>query len=233
MVSAPVRREQVAYARGRAASRSRLACALLQVSRSTLALREPHGAAGDAPLIDRMKALALENNERIRLPAGSGPPGARGHRAQLGHELTGCGVRPGCSLPRRRPRRRVPTGQEPRPLATGRAERGLGLRLRVRSVRERGADEVLDGRGRREPGRPGDRGGGSHPSPRVIEVLSRLVGERGAPRYLRSDNGPEFVAAPCWIGSGARASRRRRSIPGSPGRTGRRRASTVGFATSA
>jgi putative transposase len=25
-------------------------------------------------------------------------------------------------------------------------------------------------------------------------VLSRLVSERGAPRYLRSDNGPEFVA---------------------------------------
>jgi putative transposase len=27
----------------------------------------------------------------------------------------------------------------------------------------------------------------------VIEVLSRLISERGAPRYLRSDNGPEFV----------------------------------------
>jgi putative transposase len=31
-------------------------------------------------------------------------------------------------------------------------------------------------------------------SPRVIAVLSRLVSERGAPRYLRSDNGPEFVS---------------------------------------
>jgi putative transposase len=31
-------------------------------------------------------------------------------------------------------------------------------------------------------------------SGRVIEVLSRLVSERGAPLYLRSDNGPEFVA---------------------------------------
>jgi hypothetical protein len=31
-------------------------------------------------------------------------------------------------------------------------------------------------------------------SPRVIEVLlSRLVSGRGAPRFLRSDNGPEFV----------------------------------------
>ena len=32
-------------------------------------------------------------------------------------------------------------------------------------------------------------------SGRVIEVLSRLVSLHGTPRYLRSDNGPEFVAA--------------------------------------
>jgi putative transposase len=31
-------------------------------------------------------------------------------------------------------------------------------------------------------------------SQRVIEVLSKLVSARGAPRYLRSDNGPEFVS---------------------------------------
>jgi putative transposase len=38
-------------------------------------------------------------------------------------------------------------------------------------------------------------------SGRVIEVLSRLVSARGAPRFLRSDNGPEFVskALPTWI----------------------------------
>ena len=38
-------------------------------------------------------------------------------------------------------------------------------------------------------------------SPRVIEVLSRLVSERGAPAFLRSDNGPEFVskALLSWI----------------------------------
>ena len=40
-------------------------------------------------------------------------------------------------------------------------------------------------------------------SPRVIEVLSRLVSERGPPLYLRSDNGPEFVsrALLTWITS--------------------------------
>jgi putative transposase len=32
-------------------------------------------------------------------------------------------------------------------------------------------------------------------SGRVIEVLAQLVSLHGAPRYLRSDNGPEFVAA--------------------------------------
>ena len=29
----------------------------------------------------------------------------------------------------------------------------------------------------------------------VIGVLEELVAERGAPPYLRSDNGPEFIAA--------------------------------------
>lgn len=36
--------------------------------------------------------------------------------------------------------------------------------------------------------------GSSIRSERVIEVLARLVSAHGAPRHLRSDNGPEFVA---------------------------------------
>ena len=35
---------------------------------------------------------------------------------------------------------------------------------------------------------------GSIRSGRVIEVLARLMSEHGAPRYLRSDNGPEFLS---------------------------------------
>ncbi len=35
---------------------------------------------------------------------------------------------------------------------------------------------------------------GSIRSARVIEVLARLISDHGAPRYLRSDNGPEFVS---------------------------------------
>ena len=39
-------------------------------------------------------------------------------------------------------------------------------------------------------------------SGRVIEVLAQLVSVHGAPRYLRSDNGPEFVATAIlrWLG---------------------------------
>jgi putative transposase len=35
---------------------------------------------------------------------------------------------------------------------------------------------------------------GSIRSARVIKVLAKLISVRGAPRYLRSDNGPEFVS---------------------------------------
>ena len=36
--------------------------------------------------------------------------------------------------------------------------------------------------------------GGSIRSGRVIEVLARVISRRGTPRYLRSNNGPEFVS---------------------------------------
>ena len=35
---------------------------------------------------------------------------------------------------------------------------------------------------------------GSIRSGRVIEVLAKLISVRGSPKYLRSDNGPEFVS---------------------------------------
>jgi len=35
---------------------------------------------------------------------------------------------------------------------------------------------------------------GSIRSTRVIEILARLMSERGAPAFIRSDNGPEFVS---------------------------------------
>lgn len=46
---------------------------------------------------------------------------------------------------------------------------------------------------------------GSIRSGRVIEVLAQLVSPHGAPRYLRSDNGPEFVATAVlrWVQTAA------------------------------
>ncbi len=43
----------------------------------------------------------------------------------------------------------------------------------------------------------------SIPANRVIGVLARLFAEHGAPRYLRSDNGPEFIAQAlkAWLAS--------------------------------
>ena len=69
-------------------------------------------------------------------------------------------------------------------------------------------------------------------SGRVIEVLSRLVSARGAPRFVRSDNGPEFVskALLSWIvtqGIGTALIE-----PGKPCRMASRRASTASSATS-
>jgi len=94
---------------------------------------------------------------------------------------------------RKRPRKRVVTGR-PRPQAPTGANQvwsydfvfdwcANGQKLKCLTVTDEWTKEGLaievDGRIR---------------SPRVIDVLSRLVSERGAPLYLRSDNGPEFVS---------------------------------------
>jgi putative transposase len=96
-------------------------------------------------------------------------------------------------VPRRRPRKRIATGR-PQPKAPSGANQvwsydfvfdwcANGQQLKCLTVTDEWTKEGLaievDGRIR---------------SGRVIEVLSRLVSERGAPLYLRSDNGPEFVS---------------------------------------
>jgi putative transposase len=61
---------------------------------------------------------------------------------------------------------------------------------------------------------------GSLRSRRVIEVLDRLVAERGAPQTLRSDNGPEFVSL-AVLGWLSRAGGQRAFIaPGKPWQNG-------------
>ena len=105
-------------------------------------------------------------------------------------------------VPKKRPRKRIASGR-PRPQAPTGANQvwsydfvfdwcANGQKLKCLTVTDEWTKEGLaievDGRLR---------------SARVIEVLSRLVSERGAPLTLRSDNGPEFVsrALLSWITS--------------------------------
>jgi putative transposase len=99
----------------------------------------------------------------------------------------------GLQVPRRRPRRRVATGR-PRPLpATGANEVWAydfvfdacanGQQLKCLTVIDEFTRECL-----------AIEVAGSIRSGRVIETLSTLISVRGAPKHLRSDNGPEFIS---------------------------------------
>ena len=189
MVGARVRRQQVAYARGRGLS-GRRACALLSVARSTLGYQS-RLAVRDAPAIAAMRTLADQypryGYRRIQIflkRVGQAMSADRTHRLWRQAAL---------QVPRRRPRRRVATGR-PRPLPPSGANQvwaydfvfdtcANGQTLKCLTVIDEWTRECL----------AIDVAGGIR-SGRVIEVLAQLVSVHGAPRYLRSDNGPEFVA---------------------------------------
>jgi putative transposase len=195
-VSVPARRRQVAYGRERGLS-ARRACTLFEVARSALDYRD-RKAAKDAPIIEQMQALSAQypryGYRRIRIFLGRD-----GHRMSVGRACR-LWQAAGLQVPRKRPRKRV-SAARPRPRApTGPNQVwsydfvfdrcANGQQLKCLTVTDEFTKEGLaidvDGRIR---------------SPRVIEVLSRLVSERGAPNFLRSDNGPEFVskALLSWI----------------------------------
>jgi putative transposase len=189
MVSVPARRFAVAYATGRGLSQRR-ACTLLQVGRSALSYRS-RKAEKDAPVVARMVEFARQypryGYRRIRIFLGRDGhtiSASRAYRLWQAARL---------QVPRRRPRKRIAAGR-PRPHAPTGANQvwsydfvfdwcANGQRLKCLTVTDEWTKEGLaievDGRIR---------------SARVIEVLARLVSERGAPLYLRSDNGPEFVS---------------------------------------
>jgi putative transposase len=189
MVGARVRRQQVAYAHGRGLS-SRRACALLSVARSTLGYQS-RLVARDAPALAAMRELASQypryGYRRIRIflkRVGHAMSADRTHRLWRQAAL---------QVPRRRPRRRVATGR-PRPVPASGANHvwaydfvfdtcANGQQLKCLTVIDEWTRECL----------AIDVAGGIR-SGRVIEVLAQLVSVHGAPRYLRSDNGPEFVA---------------------------------------
>ena len=189
MVSALVRRKQVAYVRRRGISLRR-ACALLQVARSTMGY-ESVLAKRDAPVLAAMRSLAAQypryGYRRIQVFL------ARRGLTMSADRAYRLWKKAGLQVPRRRPRRRVATGR-PRPLpATGANQVWAydfvfdacanGQQLKCLTVIDEFTRECL-----------AIDVAGSLRSGRVIEVLSKLVSVRGAPTYLRSDNGPEFVS---------------------------------------
>lgn len=190
MVGAPVRRQQVAYARTRGLS-CRSACAVMRVARSSLSYRSKM-ATKDAVVTRRMLELAGQypryGYRRIRIFLGRD-----GHRmgADRAYRLW---RKAGLQVPRKRPRRRV-AATRPRPLpATAKNHVWAydfvfdtcanGQQIKCLTVVDEWTREAL-----------AIDVAGSIRSGRVIEVLSRLVSVHGAPKHLRSDNGPEFVSA--------------------------------------
>ena len=189
MVSARVRRRQVAFAEQRGLS-VRRACALLSVARSALGY-ESRVARRDAPVVAAMRELAAQypryGYRRIQVFLGR-----RGQvmSADRAHRIW---RQAGLQVPRRRPRRRVAMSR-PRPVPATAAGQvwaydfvfdacANGQQLKCLTVIDEYTRECL-----------AIDVAGSIRSGRVIEVLSKLVSVHGAPKYLRSDNGPEFVS---------------------------------------
>jgi putative transposase len=195
-VSVPARRKRVAYGREHGLS-ARRACTLFSVARSALCY-ESRKASKDAPVVERMQALSAQypryGYRRIRIFLGRD-----GHWMSAGR-VCRLWRAAGLQVPRKRPRKRV-AASRPRPEAPCGPNQvwsydfvfdhcANGQKLKCLTVTDEFTKEGLaidvDGRIR---------------SPRVIEVLSRLVSTRGAPAFLRSDNGPEFVskALLAWV----------------------------------
>ncbi len=189
MVSAPARRKQVAYAQARGLS-VRRACALMSVARSALHY-ESKLALRDAPVLAAMSILSAQypryGYRRIQIFLERQGHSMSSDRAWRLWRLAGLQV------PRKRPRRRVSV-HRPRPQPATAARHvwaydfvfdacANGQQLKCLTVIDEYTRECL-----------AIDVAGSIRSGRVVEVLSQLVSLHGAPRYLRSDNGPEFVS---------------------------------------
>lgn len=189
MVSVQVRQEQARLACSLGVSQRR-ACTLYEVSRSGLRY-EPTKAHKDAPVVARMKALSAQypryGYRRISIFLAR-----EGHAMSMSRAWRLWNVAR-LQVPRKRPRRRV-AASRPRPLTPTRANQvwsydfvfdacANGQQIKCLTLVDEYTRECL-----------AIDVAGSIRSRRVIEILARLISDRGAPRYLRSDNGPEFVS---------------------------------------
>lgn len=189
MVSPLARRAQVVFARERGLSLRR-ACGLICMSRSTPSY-EPRLPAKDAPVIEAMKELSAQypryGYRRIRVflrRKGFELSWSRTHRLWR---------QAGLLVPKKRPRKRI-ASVRPRIHTPFKANMvwaydfvfdttASGQQIKCLTVVDEFTRECL-----------AIDVAGSIRSKRVIEVLSRLVSLHGAPLFMRSDNGPEFVS---------------------------------------
>jgi putative transposase len=188
MVGAQVKKEQASYAMHKGLGQ-RTACALLKISRSSLYYSHIMPSK-DAPVIRAMKTLSGTyprfGSRRIRVFL-------QRDGIQLGKERCGrLWAKAGLQVPKKRRRKR--TGTTLRPLApTARNSVWCydfvhdacanGQRIKCLTVVDEYTRECL-----------AIEVSGAIRSTRVIDVLSKLMRIHGMPRYLRSDNGPEFVS---------------------------------------
>ncbi len=192
-----VRRAQVRYAMTRRLS-GRRACALLRVARSALgyAAQRPRR---DAALVAELQRLAAAHprygyRRMWALLRRRGVP----VNAKRVHRLW---RRAGLALPRWRTRRKLRTGARLRPQADRPNAVWTydlvhdactdGIRFKCLTVVDEFTKECLSITVAR-----------SLPAVRVLQVIAQLVNRRGAPQFLRSDNGPEFIAHRIrrWLG---------------------------------
>jgi putative transposase len=171
----------------------------LSVARSALAYSS-RLELRDRPVVDAMRELAGRypryGYRRIQVfLARQGFPMSADRAYRLWRQA-------GLQVPRKRPRRRVARGW-PRPTPPTAANHvwaydfvydrcANGQQLKCLTVVDEWTRQCL-----------AIEVAGSIRSPQVIGVLARLVSIHGAPRHLRSDNGPEFVSRAIlrWLGS--------------------------------
>ena len=189
MVSASGRRGQVLHAHKRGVSLRR-ACALYRVTRSALRYESKREKA-DGPVLAQVRAMAARypsNGYRLVREFlkrdGLSLSAKRTYRLWRAAKL---------QLPRKRARKRVATSRpRPTPPTTYNHVWAIdfvfdacadGRQIKCLTVIDEWTRECL-----------AIDVAGSLRSRRVVEVLAALVSTRGAPRFLRADNGPEFVS---------------------------------------
>lgn len=188
MVGVQARKEQARYALSRGISHRR-ACTLLNICRSSLYYTAKMPVK-DAPVIAAMKSLSgmypRFGSRRIRIFL-------RRDGINIGKErCSRIWAKAGLQVPKKRRRRRA--GVALRPLAPTSKNSvwsydfvydacANGQKLKCLTVVDEYTRECL-----------AIDVSGAIRSSRVIEILSKLMRVHGVPRYLRSDNGPEFVS---------------------------------------